>query len=128
MDPEPKPKRKKYGGRQKGTPNKATAAREKRIAESGTTALDVMVKSYRYFEERAAEAIEKADNAPSTKRAALRKEADILVKQMSDEASKAAPYIHAKLATLQTSVNLNGRLTLESLLAQTVGKTVSDKE
>ena len=37
----------KTGGRKKGTPNKASAAREKAIAESGLTPLDYMLETLR---------------------------------------------------------------------------------
>ena len=35
-------------------------------------------------------------------------------------AAQAAPYIHPKLATLQSNVNLTGRLTLEDLVSETM--------
>lgn len=37
-------------GRKKGVPNKATVARERAVAASGSTPLDVMIKAMRNFE------------------------------------------------------------------------------
>ncbi|WP_426442887.1 hypothetical protein [Bradyrhizobium genosp. P] len=37
-------------GRKKGVPNRATAARERAVAASGSTPLDVMIKAMRNFE------------------------------------------------------------------------------
>lgn len=61
-------------GRKKGTPNKATLERQKRIAESGQTPLDYMLSVMR------------DENNPR----------DIRL----DAANKAAPYVHPKLANV----------------------------
>lgn len=66
---------KKTGGRRKGTPNKATARREREIAKSGTTPLEYMLKVMRN---------PKADNG-----------------RRDDMAKAAAPYVHPKLAAVQ---------------------------
>lgn len=66
---------KKTGGRRKGTPNKATARREREIAKSGITPLEYMLKVMRN---------EKAD-----------------VSRRDDMAKAAAPYVHPKLSSLQ---------------------------
>jgi hypothetical protein len=66
---------KKTGGRSKGTPNKATARREKEIAKSGDTPLDYMLKVMRN---------PKADAS-----------------RRDDMAKAAAPYVHPKLAAHQ---------------------------
>lgn len=66
---------KKTGGRQKGTPNRATARREKEIARSGTTPLEYMLKVMR-------------NPKASTDR-------------RDDMAKAAAPYVHPKLAAHQ---------------------------
>jgi hypothetical protein len=68
---------KKTGGRQKGTPNRATARREKEIARSGTTPLEYMLKVMRN---------PKASND-----------------RRDDMAKAAAPYVHPKLASMQHS-------------------------
>lgn len=81
-------------GRKKGVPNKATFARERAIAASGLTPLDYMLKVMR-----------------NTKAPAARRDW---------AASAAAPYVHPRLATLQTNMNITGRLTLEALVMQSL--------
>lgn len=66
---------KKTGGRKKGTPNRATARREREIAKSGTTPLEYMLKVMRN---------PKADAS-----------------RRDDMAKAAAPYVHPKLAAHQ---------------------------
>lgn len=66
---------KKTGGRQKGTPNKATARREREIAKGGDTPLDYMLKVMRN------------PRADASRR--------------DDMARAAAPYVHPKLSTMQ---------------------------
>ena len=67
----------KYGGRAKGTPNKATAAKAEAIAASGLTPLDYLLSVVRD------ETIERT---------------------MRIDASKAAaPYVHPKLANIELS-------------------------
>lgn len=66
---------KKTGGRQKGTPNRATAKREREVAKSGLTPLEYMLKVIRN---------PKADAS-----------------RRDDMAKAAAPYVHPKLAAVQ---------------------------
>lgn len=68
-------KRPKTGGRKKGTPNKATAAKAEAIAKSGQTPLDFMLSVMR--------------NAKNPQ--------DIRL----DAAKSAAPYVHPKLAAIE---------------------------
>jgi hypothetical protein len=87
-------KRKKTGGRQKGTRNKLTALREAEIAASGLTPLDYMLKVLR-------------DGKEDTSR--------------RDEMAKAAaPYCHPRLSTVDAKVNVNSSLAeaLDALKAQ----------
>ncbi len=70
-------KRQKFGGRKKGTPNKASAAKAAEIAASGLTPLDYMLSVMRD---------EKADQ-----------------KRRDEMAKAAAPYVHPKLATMEHS-------------------------
>ncbi len=86
---------KKTGGRQKGVRNKASTAKAAQVAASGLTPLDYMLSVLR----------------DTTQPASRRDWAS----------SAAAPYIHPKLATLQSNVNLTGRLTLEQLVTQSIG-------
>ena len=65
----------KFGGRQKGTPNKATAARVAEIAATGETPLAFMLRVMR----------------DESKEFAVR----------LDAAKGAAPYVHPKLATIE---------------------------
>jgi hypothetical protein len=66
---------KKTGGRTKGTPNRATARREREIAKAGITPLDYMLKVMRD---------DKADDG-----------------RRDDMAKAAAPYVHPKLSSMQ---------------------------
>lgn len=76
-------KGRKTGGRKKGTPNRTTAARQTEIAASGLTPLDYMLSVMRD---------EQADTATRL-----------------DAAVKAAPYVHPKLATIESKHSgLNG--------------------
>lgn len=81
----------KTGGRQKGTPNKATTRRSAKIVKSGLTPLDYMLTVLR--------------NPRNSQEVRF------------DAAVKAAPYIHPKLASIQSQVALNGTLSLEQLVA-----------
>lgn len=65
----------KTGGRQKGTPNKATAAKAAEVAASGLTPLDYMLR-------------------------VLRDEGNDQAVRL-DAAKAAAPYVHPKLATVE---------------------------
>ncbi len=93
---------KKTGGRQKGVRNKASIAKAAQVAASGLTPLDYMLSVLR------------DTTQPPSRR---------------DWASAAAaPYIHPKLATLQSNVNLTGRLTLEQLVTQSIGDAAKKDE
>lgn len=73
------PKGFKAGGRQKGTPNRATAAKAAAIAESGLTPLDYMLQVLRD----------------------PKQDYDVRL----DAAKGAAPYVHPKLANIELSGN-----------------------
>jgi hypothetical protein len=70
-------KGRKTGGRKKGTPNKATAARQAEFAASGLTPLDFMLEVMRSEEN------------------------DLAVRL--DAAVKAAPYCHPRLAAIDST-------------------------
>lgn len=77
-----KPKRKKFGGRQKGAKNKATKAKEMAIAKSGLTPLEFMLNVMR-------------GTALPEKATAAEK---IAARNMQFEAAKAAaPYVHPRM-------------------------------
>lgn len=81
-------------GRKRNVPNKATIARQAQVAATGITPLDYMLEVLRN------------PKLPAARR--------------DWAASQAAPYIHPKLATLQSNVNLTGRLTLEALVNESI--------
>ncbi|WP_152045490.1 hypothetical protein [Aureimonas psammosilenae] len=107
---------KKTGGRTKGTPNKATAKREREIARGGTTPLEYMLKVMRN------------PRAEGERRDRM--------------AVAAAPYVHPKLSTMQHSgpnggpiptVDLTNMSTddldrLEALFGQLAGSAGDDAE
>ena len=87
-------RRKKTGGRQKGTRNKLTAQREAEIAASGLTPLDYMLRILR------------DENEDTPRR---------------DEMAKAAaPYCHPRLSTVDAKVSVNSSLAaaLDALKSQ----------
>lgn len=84
----PVPKGTRLGGRQKGTPNKATAKREAEIAASGQTPLDYMLGVMRDAEQSG--------------------------ERRDDMAKAAAPYVHPKLSAVDHSGSLT--VTLEDML------------
>jgi hypothetical protein len=71
----------KTGGRKKGVPNKATAAREAEIKQSGLTPLEFMLKVMR--------------------------DEDASRKERMRAAADAAPYVHPKLSSIEGSLELN---------------------
>lgn len=77
----------KTGGRAKGTPNKRTAAKVAEIEASGLTPLDFMLNLMR-------DAAEEMD---------LR----------FDAAKAAAPYVHARLSSIDANIDLNGQLVIQ---------------
>jgi hypothetical protein len=74
------------GGRQKGTPNKATAAKVAEVAASGLVPLDFMLR-------------------------VMRDENEDMGRRL-DMAKAAAPYVHAKLASVDTRLDVAGQLTI----------------
>ena len=73
----------KTGGRQKGTPNRATAERQAAIEASGLTPLDYMLSIMRDEEREASERLEAA--------------------------KAAAPFVHPRLSTIQSDVNVTAK-------------------
>lgn len=79
----------KTGGRQKGTPNKATAAKAAELAESGLLPLDFMM-------------------------AAMRDETKDFEVRL-DAAKSAAPYVHPRLAAIEHTGKDGGPIQTEEL-------------
>jgi hypothetical protein len=75
----------KTGGRQKGTPNRRTAEIMAKATEGGISPLDVMLNNMREFWQQA----EEAPDATEQERLRL---------LASEEAQRAAPYVHPKLS------------------------------
>lgn len=82
---------KKTGGRTKGVPNKATAAKAEAVAASGLTPLDYML--------------------------AVMRDETIASDRRDDMAKASAPYVHPKLAAVEHSgsVTLNHENALDEL-------------
>ena len=76
----------KGAGRKAGQPNKKTAQLQAAVAASGITPLDFLLKIMR--DEEAAQALR------------------------IDCAKSAAPYVHAKLASVDAKVDIDGKITL----------------
>jgi hypothetical protein len=95
-------KGKKTGGRQAGTPNKASAARQAEVAASGVTPLEVMLANMRFHHRQAEELLEllSAAESPEAKIQILG-EASRHRQMAQDCAKDAANYVHPKLASVQ---------------------------
>ena len=103
-------KRKKTGGRQAGTPNKASAARQAEVAASGVNPLEVMLANMR-FHHRQAEDLEllSAAESPEAKIQILSEASRH--RQMAQACAKdAANYVHPKLANIQHGNDPNNPL------------------
>lgn len=77
-------------GRKKGTPNKATQARQAKVASTGIEPLDVMIENMRAFHAAAGEEQDV-------------KEAHKLRLAAQECAKDAAPYVHPKLSAIEHS-------------------------
>jgi hypothetical protein len=86
----------KTGGRTKGTPNKATAAKAAEIATSGLTPLDFAIAAM----PEAFEQIADDETATPGKRAEAAKTAREYAQFAMDAAKAAAPYVHPKLTAI----------------------------
>lgn len=75
------------GGREKGTPNKRTAEKAAEVEASGLTPLDFMLNVMR-------------DDAQA-------------MDLRFDAAKAAAPYVHARLSSIDANVDLNGQLVIQ---------------
>lgn len=140
---DPPKKGERRGGRKPGVPNKASAAREQNVAITGDVPLDVLIWGYRRFKRQAdlldARAVRLGNKAsretdPVKKldlldmRNATLSDADRQAAAAVGAAEKAAPYIHPRLATLQSNVNLTGRLTLGELVRMSLPSPAANDE
>jgi hypothetical protein len=91
----------KTGGRKRGTPNKATAAKAAAIAASGLTPLDFAIATMRRYAAKAEAWEQIADDAVTpSERAEAAKTAREYTQFAMDAAKTAAPYIHPKLTAI----------------------------
>lgn len=113
--PRPNSGRKPKGSNRTGT---------KRLAkiDAGIMPADVMLKVMRFhygrFEREAAKPSKTRDEAQLA----------LYADKARQAASDVAPYYHPKLATLQSNVNLTGRLTLEALVMQSITSPANANE
>src|SRR2546423_5474371 len=111
--------RENAGGR-RGTPNKATAARQAAVAASGITPLEVMLDNMRFAHQRAGELLAAlladVEAGEVKERAALIdafKPIQGLRQTAQDCAKDAANYVHPKLASVQHGGDPDNPLKLE---------------
>jgi hypothetical protein len=92
----------KTGGRKRGTPNKATAAKAAAIAASGLTPLDFAIATMRRYAAKADAWEQIADDEMATlsERAEAAKTARDYTQFAMDAAKTAAPYVHPKLTAI----------------------------
>ena len=110
-------KGKKTGGRTKGVPNRATAARQEQIAAEGATPLDVMLENMRFAHEHAAEVLAKVmslEPEGETPGEGLDAFRELLrFRQIAEDCAKdAAPYVHPKLASIEHKGSKENPLTV----------------
>jgi len=92
----------KTGGRKRGTPNKATAAKAAAIAASGLTPLDFAIATMRRYAAKAETWEQMADDETATpsERAEAARTAREYTQFAMDAAKTAAPYVHPKLTAI----------------------------
>jgi hypothetical protein len=96
-------KGKKTGGRRRGTPNKATAARQAAIAASGKTPLEIMIENARWAYDKALKltALLSGPDAPQGEEASALMQDILKFRDAAQRyASAAAPYVHPRLGAL----------------------------
>lgn len=115
------------GGRKKGTLNRATKKIREKAAKTGLMPVDILLDIARYHHDKAIKARGKRPaKTPGTAIVDPKSISDIENEIRTEHAmavsaaDKVAPYYHPKLATLQSNVNLTGRLTLDQLVTETM--------
>lgn len=105
-------------GRPLGSPNKATKERQAKVAAEGETPLDVMIAAMRYHHAAALDLM--ALNEPTDEqKLELRAELNLAGAFAAD----AAPYVHPKLANVQSNVQHSVSDELAELLNAIDSKT-----
>jgi hypothetical protein len=106
-------------GRPKGSVNKATKDIREKAAKTGVMPVDILLDIARFHYQKALKLRHsRPRKTEDRERVALELKAEHAL--AADAANKAAPFYHPKLATLQSNVNLTGRLTLEDLVRQSI--------
>jgi hypothetical protein len=99
-------------GRKKNVPNRASASRERKVAASGATPLDVMLRSMRLL-------LALADENANDK-----KQLEHYIRAAASVAKDVAPYIHPRLSTVEKSMRDGpGKITVEVIGGLPVGST-----
>jgi hypothetical protein len=93
-------------GRRKGAPNRSSARREQFIAQSGPTPLDALIRVYRYYLEMAEQELQRKRPNEARVNAAFARVADV--------ASKAANFVHPRLAAVDHRPQFDLNLLKES--------------
>ena len=88
-------------GRKNGSPNKATQERQRTIAESGATPLDVMIENMRFAHERGEEVLAKILETEDGANVDSLKEL-LRFRELAQGCAKdAAPYVHPRLNAVE---------------------------
>lgn len=121
----------KTGGRQKGTPNMATARRQAEVAASGETPLDALIKKMRYHLKLFEGEVAKGEEADG-------KALALAMDKAAEAARDAAPYVHPRLAAVQHTgandgpiehaLNLNAKEELIRRFAEIAARLHETKE
>jgi hypothetical protein len=91
------------GGRAKGVPNRASQARQKRVAETGITPLEVMLENMRFAHSGAQALVERLGKAKKLDGEAFAAWRELIrLRSFSQDCAKeAAPYVHPKLTSVE---------------------------
>jgi hypothetical protein len=99
-------------GRKKNVPNRASANRERKVAASGETPLDVLLRAMRLLSAL-------ADESANDK-----KQFEHYIRAAAAIAKDAAPFVHPRLSTIEQPVSASpGKLIVEVIGGLPVGST-----
>lgn len=111
------------GGRQAGVPNRANIARQKTIAESGVTPLEVLIDGMRFHHGIALKAMKEKPNAEDAEA-----NAKVIMGAMNNArefAKDAAPYVHPKLAATEITGKDGGAIQVEDVSDEARAKALA---
>ncbi len=95
------------GGRKKGIPNKKTQELIARVQSEGLMPLDIFLNDMRYFYNLGENKMRIAENTEPGKAQAKEFRAAAELKSIARDCGRdAAPYVHARLASLQANVSV----------------------